>query len=102
MSDPLADNAAARFFGHALRVVGFLVLLLSGLCTGLGVLFGVLASFDAGGPARDIGARLALLEVALAVGIPPILVSLGLVWLGTWLVRRNPNPTKPKPARSEP
>lgn len=85
MSDQVPDerpSPAQKLFGGILMAFGVLIASLSGLCT-----LGGLAVFGLNSPSRDI---LPGLTMVLAVGAPPLLVGLGLVWLGRRLMRPKP------------
>jgi ribose/xylose/arabinose/galactoside ABC-type transport system permease subunit len=96
VSGPSSNRAVARFFGSALMVIGGIVLALSGLCTGLGVLFGIVGALSAGG--SDAGLYFVYV---LVLGGPPIIVALAMFFLGRWIVRRNATSTTVDPTRDQ-
>jgi hypothetical protein len=80
-----------RTLGSIMKVFGALILGLSGLCTGIGVINGIDEALG-GGPYRY-----GLLEAVLMIGIPFILAGLGLFIWGRSIERRAqaaPDPTE--------
>jgi hypothetical protein len=70
------DKGSLTGLGVALMVIGLLILVPSGLCTGLFGLMGL------------ISGDLEALGFAIVYGIVPVLVGAGLVWAGLKLRQR--------------
>jgi hypothetical protein len=77
MAEP-ASESVKRFFGLILAGAGILILALSGLCTGAGIIFGVVALTSG---------EWSFLATALAIGAPPLLIGYGLFYAGRKLWR---------------
>ena len=88
MAEPASDSVAA-FFAMVLIAVGGLLLALSGLCTGMGVVGGLVA-FANGGVLISL--------LAAAIGAIPILIGYGLLRWGLSLWRGPQRPPARPPA----
>ncbi len=91
MSDPAPppSSASARLFGQVLWWVGLLAMLLSGLCTGGGVLIGLSEIREGATSHGPFGRFTTLVETLLNFG-PWLVVAIACFLAGRWLIRRNP------------
>jgi len=83
--EPSARDAVKRAFGSLLMLMGAMMAVLCGLCSALFLYIGFSERPDALTTAEGFGATAGI--VALFGG-PPVLVGLGLFFLGRWLRRR--------------
>jgi len=81
MAEPARDPVVT-FFGVALLGIGVLMATLSGICTGIALVYGM------GGSA----AGLSITGIALVVGGVPFAIGLVLAWVGRVMLRP-PSPT---------
>ena len=75
-------SSLQRFLGMLLVTLGGLLFALSGACTGLGVIAGIMTP----------GGGLEIVGLALAIGVLPILAGFGLFRWGVRLMRPGPAP----------
>ena len=73
------------FVAGAIMVLGFVILVPSGLCTGFMTIGSVLATIFGSDRWSD---TIDTIQMALIVGGPFVLLGGGLLWLGIWLRHR--------------